>query len=352
MGNGVSLERRRGIADFTSPCHEHIDGVSRQWSSILAGTVSGGTRRHGKWCGIEAWSGAFGGNTHPFDIGSFCHSRRNLEKSPAGCLCHGVGRMLLRRRAGWTDILFCGGRGGKCHGAGHFPAGAERGRSAVCSETNGGVEPGGNFIGASDTGRRVDGCGTDGTAFFAGQAFSCADGVVFAHCRMAGRRWRRCGSRGTYGISACCLWCGESATFCGAGVRWIVGWMPERCWKAVRWAGFLDDGGAVQFLRRTCLCQQGTASLAGSRRLGVFVPAQKDIGRCWWTLAGKRGKRPVYPDAGNGGGTLAGVRESLSWSGEGIRRRRRNEKTGDFRSGGYGGGEGLPKLRHGTLLLG
>ena len=253
MGDGVSLERRRSIADFTSPCHEYIDGVSGQRSGVLAGIVSGGVRWYGKWCGFEAWSGAFGGNTHPFDIGTFCYGGGNLEKSLVGCLYHGLGRMFLRRRAGWTDILFCGGRGGKCHGAGHFPAGAERGRSAVCSETNGGVEPGGNFIGTFDTGRRVDGCGTDGTAFFAGQALSGANSVVFAHCRMAGRRWRRCGGRGTYGISAFCLRRWEFVPVCGAGVRWIVGRMFERCWQAVRWAGFLDDGGAVQFLRRACI---------------------------------------------------------------------------------------------------
>ena len=253
MGDGVSLERRRSIADFTSPCHEYIDGVSRQRSGILADIVSGGVRRHGKWCGFEARSGAFGSNTHSFDIGTLCHDRGNLEKSPAGCLCHGAGRMLLRCGTGRTDILFCGGRGGKRHGAGHFPAGTERGRGAVCSETNGGVEPGGNLIGASDTGRRFDGSGTDGTAFFAGQALSCADGVVFAHCRMAGRRWRRCGGRCPYGFSAFCLRCREFVPVCGAGFGGIVGRMPERCWQAVRWAGFLDDGGAVQFLRRACI---------------------------------------------------------------------------------------------------
>ena len=92
--------------------------------------------------------------------------------------------------------------------------------------------------------------------------------------------------------------------------------------------------------------------MAGCWCLAVFVLAQKDTDRGWGTLAGKSGKRPLYPDAGNGGGTSAGVRKGFSWSGKGIRRRRRNEKTGDFRPGGYGGGESLPKLRHGALLLG
>ena len=125
MGNGVSLERRRSIADFTSPCHEHIDGVPRKWSGILAGIVGGCIGWYGKWRGFRAWSGAFGGNTHSFDIGTLCHSGRNLEKSPVGCFCHGLGRMFLRRGARRTDILFCGGRGRKRYGAWHFPVGAE-----------------------------------------------------------------------------------------------------------------------------------------------------------------------------------------------------------------------------------
>ena len=228
MGNGISLERRRSIADFTSPCHEHIDGVPRKWSGILAGIVGGCIGWYGKWRGFEAWSGAFGGNTHSFDIGTLCHSGRNLEKSPVGCFCHGLGRMFLRRGARRTDFLFCSGRGGKRHGVGHFSAGAERGRRAVCPQENGGVEPRGNFIGASDTGRCSDGSGADGTAFFAGQALSCADGVVFAGCRMAGRCWRRCGGRCPHGLSAFCLRCRESATFCGTSFGRTVGRMLER----------------------------------------------------------------------------------------------------------------------------
>ena len=55
--------------------------------------------------------------------------------------------------------------------------------------------------------------------------------------------------------------------------------------------------------------------------LFLFLP--KEIGRGWGTLAGKSGKRPLYPDAGNGGGTSEGVRKGFSWSGKGLWRRRR-----------------------------
>lgn len=59
----------------------------------------------------------------------------------------------------------------------------------------------------------------------------------------------RCGGRCPHGLSAFCLWCRESATFCGTVLRWAVSRMLERCRQDVRWRGFLDDGGAVQLLR-------------------------------------------------------------------------------------------------------